>query len=191
MEVDKRKKMILKTERLELRPWRETDAVALYEYAKDERIGPIAGWPPHRSVEESAEVIRTVFAHEGIFAVILKEDNKAIGLVGLLLGSDSNVDIAANEGEVSYWIGVPFWGRGLIPEVVREILRYGFEDLKLEAIWSGCFDNNLQSKKVQEKCGFTYQYTQQSQLSFLDNEERTELVSRITRQEWLLTITNK
>ncbi len=178
--------MILKTERLKLRPWRETDAVALYEYAKDERIGPIAGWPAHRSVEESAEVIRTVFAHEGIFAVTLAEDDKAIGLVGLLLGSDSNFEIAANEGEVSYWIGVPFWGRGLIPEVVREILRYGFEDLKLQSIWSGCFDNNVQSKKVQEKCGFKYQYTQESQLPFLDNEKRTELVSRITREEWVL-----
>ncbi|MBW3519220.1 GNAT family N-acetyltransferase [Flavobacterium sp. NKUCC04_CG] len=178
--------MILKTERLKLRLWRETDAGALYEYAKDERIGPIAGWPPHRSVAESAEIIRTVFAHEGIFAVTLAEDDKAIGLVGLLLGSDSNFDIAANEGEVSYWIGVPFWGRGLIPEAVCEILRYGFEDLKLQSIWSGCFDNNAQSKKVQEKCGFKYQYTQESQLSFLNNEKRRELVSRITREEWVL-----
>lgn len=183
--------MILKTERLVLRPWREADAVALYEYAKNQRIGPIAGWPAHLSVEESAEVIRTVFAHEGIFAVTLVADDKAIGLIGVLLGSDSNFDIAANEGEVSYWIGVPFWGRGLIPEAVREILRYGFEDLKLQSIWSGCFDNNEQSKKVQEKCGFQYQYTQQSQLSFLNNEKRTELVSRITRQEWLLAIGEK
>ncbi len=187
----KNKNVTIKTERLVLRAWCETDAESLYEYAKDERIGPIAGWPPHRSVEESAEIIRTVFAHDGIFAVTLPEDNKAIGLVGLLLGSDSNLDIAANEGEVSYWIGVPFWGKGLIPEVVRDVLRYGFEDLQLEVIWSGCFDNNIQSKKVQEKCGFKYQYTQQSRLSFLENEERTELVSCITRAAWLQEVGHK
>ena len=53
--------MNLETERLILRPWRESDAADLYEYAKDSRVGPIAGWPPHKSVEESAEIIRTVF----------------------------------------------------------------------------------------------------------------------------------
>lgn len=53
--------MNLETERLVLRPWRESDAADLYEYAKDCRVGPIAGWPPHKSVDESAEIIRTVF----------------------------------------------------------------------------------------------------------------------------------
>jgi RimJ/RimL family protein N-acetyltransferase len=43
--------MILTTERLILRPWEETDAEDLYEYAKDERIGPAAGWPVHTSVK--------------------------------------------------------------------------------------------------------------------------------------------
>ena len=51
-------KMILETERLILRPWNETDAESLYEYAKDDRVGPIAGWPPHTSVENSREVIK-------------------------------------------------------------------------------------------------------------------------------------
>ena len=43
----------METSRLILRPWRETDAEALYKYAKDPAIGPIAGWRPHASVEES------------------------------------------------------------------------------------------------------------------------------------------
>ena len=50
--------MILETERLILRPWNETDAESLYEYAKNDRVGPIAGWQPHTSVENSREVIR-------------------------------------------------------------------------------------------------------------------------------------
>ena len=45
--------MILHTERLILRPWTEDDAESLYEYAKDPEVGPIAGWPPHKSVGES------------------------------------------------------------------------------------------------------------------------------------------
>ena len=53
--------MILKTERLVLRPWKESDAECLYHFAKNPKIGPIAGWPPHKSVEESLEIIKTVF----------------------------------------------------------------------------------------------------------------------------------
>ena len=48
--------MILTTERLVLRPWTETDAESLFEYAKDPDVGPIAGWPSHKSVEESLNV---------------------------------------------------------------------------------------------------------------------------------------
>ena len=55
------KLMILTTERLILRPWKETDAESLYEYAKDPDIGPSAGWPVHQNIAESREVIQNVF----------------------------------------------------------------------------------------------------------------------------------
>lgn len=50
--------MMLKTKRLILRPWDESDAQSLYEYAKDPDVGPIAGWPPHKSAEDSLNVIK-------------------------------------------------------------------------------------------------------------------------------------
>lgn len=103
--------MVLYTERLILRPWQLTDAEDLYHYAKDERIGPIAGWPPHQSIEESTEIIKTIFMRDNVFAVALKENNKAIGLIGLSIGKQSNFPIGDNDAEVSYWIGVPFWGK--------------------------------------------------------------------------------
>ena len=52
--------MELKTERLILRPWQESDAESCYEYAKDPQVGPEAGWPVHTSVENSREIIREV-----------------------------------------------------------------------------------------------------------------------------------
>ena len=61
--------MILTTERLVLRRWTEADAESLFEYAKDPDIGPIAGWPPHKSVEESLEVIRNVFNGTECYAI--------------------------------------------------------------------------------------------------------------------------
>lgn len=176
--------MILQTERLVLRRWRETDAANLYDYAKDERIGPIAGWPPHQSVEESAEIIRTVFAQDGVYAVTLKDDDAAIGCIGLITGARSNFPIGDNEGEVSYWLGVPFWGKGYIPEAIREIVRHGFEDLQLENIWCGYFDGNENSKRAQEKCGFRHHHTEENKPCDLMGDIRTEHVSRITCAEW-------
>ena len=60
------------TQRLVLRPWLESDAGALYKYASDPGIGLAAGWPPHTSVENSLEVIRTVFSAPETYAVVLK-----------------------------------------------------------------------------------------------------------------------
>ena len=176
--------MILKTERLVLRPWRDSDAEALYEYAKDERVGPAAGWPPHKSVEESAEIIRTIFSQQGTFAVTLKDDDRAIGCIGLILGEKSNFPIPETEGEVSYWIGVPFWGKGYIPEAIREVVRHGFEDLSLENIWCGYFDSNGKSKRAQEKCGFRHHHTETDRYFDLIDATHTEQVSRLTRQQW-------
>ena len=92
--------MILYTERLILRPWADSDAESLYEYARDDRVGPIAGWPVHTSVENSREIIRTVLSVPETYAVCLKEDNKAIGSVGLKIGKKSILDLPDAEGEI-------------------------------------------------------------------------------------------
>ena len=65
--------MVIHTERLTLRPWRETDAASLFTYASVLDVGPAAGWPPHRSIEESREIIRTVFTAPHTFAICLPE----------------------------------------------------------------------------------------------------------------------
>ena len=115
--------MILETDRLILRPWQETDAEYLYFYAKDKQIGPIAGWPPHTSVEDSLNVIRTVFSAPETYAVVPKESGCPAGCAGIILEDNAHIaGIKADEAEIGYWIGVPYWGQGLIPEAVRRLL---------------------------------------------------------------------
>lgn len=176
--------MELTTKRLILRPWHESDAQSLYEYAKDPQVGPIAGWPPHTSVENSRQIIKDVLSAKETYAVCLKEDNKAIGCIGLTIGKDSNLDLPDNEGEIGYWLGVPFWGRGLITEATKEMICYGFEDLNLDKIWCAYFDGNIKSKRVQEKCGFIYHHTNKDIHWKLMNDIRTEHVNCMTREEW-------
>ncbi|MGO4740323.1 GNAT family N-acetyltransferase [Bosea sp. 2KB_26] len=176
---------MLSTERLVLRPWQANGASSLYKYASDERVGPIAGWPAHTSVAHSLEVIDKVFSHPEVYAVALKEDNIAIGLVGLLIGKNSNFDIADDEAEVAYWIGVPFWGQGLIPEAVKEVMRHAFENLNVHALWCGYSADNEKSLKVQAKCGFRHHHTEEKKFNQFMDDYRTEHISRITKEEWL------
>ncbi len=176
--------MELITERLILRPWQESDAESLYKYAKDPKVGPIAGWPVHTSVDNSREIIREVLSAEETYAVCLKENGKAVGSIGLMKGTASNLNLPDTEGEIGYWIGVPYWGQGLIPEAVKELLRHGFEDLKLDKIWCGYFEGNTKSKRVQEKCGFIYHHTNKDIYWKLMDDIRTEHVSCISREGW-------
>lgn len=176
--------MILETKRLILRPWEVGDAESLYQYAKDPKVGPIAGWPVHTSVENSREIIRDVLSGDHSFAVISKEREEAIGSIGLMLGKSSNIDIAADEGELGYWIGVPFWGQGLIPEAVTAVLQYGFEKLGLAKIWCGYFLGNDKSQRVQEKCGFIYHHTEEDKPWPLMGDIRTERITCMTREQW-------
>ncbi len=173
--------MVFETERLILRHWRVEDAESLFKYAKDPNVGPIAGWPVHTSVENSKEIIETVLSAHETYAVCLKEDNKAIGSIGLLIGEKSNIQIAGDEAEIGYWIGVPFWGRGLMTEAVRELMRYAFEELGMTKLWCGYFDGNERSKWVQEKCGFRYQFTNKDKLWPLMNDIRTEHITCIAK----------
>ena len=176
--------MMLETERLILRPWEESDAEDLYRYASNPEVGPIAGWPVHTSVENSREIIREVLSAPETYAVVLREEGHAVGSIGLMLGKASNIGIPDTEGEIGYWIGVPFWGRGLIPEATREVMRHGFEDLGLARLWCGYFDGNEKSKRVQEKCGFRYHHTAEDVPCQIDGLLRTEHITCITREEW-------
>ena len=176
--------MILETQRLILRPWREEDAESLYEYAKDPRIGPIAGWPVHTSVENSKKIINSVLSSKECYAVTLKGEDKAIGSIELMIGALSNIKVADDEAEIGFWIGVPYWGQGLIPEAVRELMSHAFIGLGLKALWCGYFEGNIKSKRVQDKCGFKYQHTHEKLWKPL-NEMRTEHITFISKQEWM------
>ena len=172
---------ILVPERLILRPWLEDDAEELYKYASDPDVGPAAGWSPHTSVDNSRDIISTVLSASETYAVCLKYSGKPIGSIGL-----HRNDLATDEDEyeLGYWIGKPFWGKGLIPEASREILRYAFETLKMNRIWCGYYDGNEKSRRVQEKLGFVYQrMTEGIEVKQL-NEIRTGHSNLMTKKRW-------
>ena len=177
---------MLTTERLLLRPWMASDAESLYEYAQDPDVGPIAGWPAHRSVEESAQIIRTVFSVPESYAICEKENGVAIGAIALKLKGQTDMTDRDDECELGYWLGKPFWGRGYMPEAAVELLRHAFEDLGMRVVWCGYYEGNLKSKRVQEKLGFEYRYTHPNVPVPLLNETRVGHTNRMTKEQWQL-----
>ena len=170
--------MILQTERTILRPFADTDAPDLFNYAKDPRVGPIAGWKPHGSVEESLDIIHTVFSAPHVFAVTDRETSRVIGSAGF-------VGRPRGEGasdELGYALSPAYWGRGIMPEVCRELLRYGFEELALDTIWCTHYAENSRSRRVIEKCGFTYAFEERLTDEF--HPDRPTRFYFLLRQDW-------
>ena len=176
--------MELKTERLILRRWEESDAENLFKLASNPDVGPIAGWPPHQSVEESLNVIRNVFCAKEAYAICLKEDGKAIGAIELKLNGHTDMTERDDECELGYWLGKPFWGRGIMPEAAREILRHAFEDCGMQKVWCGYYEGNTKSKRVQEKCGFKFMWKSVAIDVPLMHETRDGYVSMLTKEDW-------
>ena len=175
---------MLETKRLILRRWEKNDAESLFEYAKDPDVGPIAGWPAHRSVEESRNVIKNVFNGKEAYAICLKTDNRAIGAVELKLNGHTDMTERDDECELGYWLGKPFWGQGIVPEAVKEMLRHAFEEIGMTTVWVGYYEGNIKSKRVQEKCGFRYRWKSEDVDVPLLHEKRTGHVSSMTRDQW-------
>lgn len=173
---------MLETGSLILRPWEESDAEECYKYAKDPAVGPVAGWPAHTSVEDSRQVIKDVLMMPETYAIVLKETGLPIGSIGLHRNDLAEKD---DEMELGYWIGVPYWGRGLVPEAAREILRHAFEDLGLQRVWCGYYEGNEKSRRVQEKLGFKPQWTTEDAPVPQMGETRKEYVNLMTLEEWV------
>ena len=172
----------METPRLLLRPWAKADAGALYKYASDPLVGPATGWQPHSSVEESREVIRTVLSVPETYAIIWKETGEPIGSIGLM-----EPRVSAEESgkalELGYWTARPYWGRGIMPEAVERVLKRAFEELGCDKLWCAYFDGNAQSARVAEKCGFSYDHSEEVDWKPL-NRHLTEHFTSLTRREW-------
>lgn len=147
---------LLSTPRLTLRPWRESDLQDFYEYARVDGVGQMAGWKPHRNLEESRMILNSFILHKKTFA--LEYQGKVIGSLGIEEYSEENYpELSSRLGrEIGYVLSRDYWGKGLMPEAVQAVIRWLFDEEHLDFIIVGHFDWNRLSRRVVEKCGFRY-----------------------------------
>ncbi len=146
---------VMETDRIILRPWRDSDAVVLYRWASDPDVGPRAGWAPHKSVEESLEIIRTVFKDAtNTWAIELKETGEAIGAMGYGPSCDCNLPARDGEPLAGYWVAKPYWNQGICTEALGLMIEHIRKTTEIKSLISGHFVDNPASGRVMEKCGF-------------------------------------
>lgn len=175
-------KVVLRTERLTLRPWAMDDLADFYEYASVDGVGQMAGWLPHRNIEESRAILQRFIDEKKTFALEL--DGKVVGSLGIEEYSYQELpefqDVRGRE--IGYVLSKDYWGLGLMPEAVKAVTKYLFETVGLDFIVCGHFVENLQSKRVQEKCGFEHfklvKYTTKS------GDVKDCWLSLLTKERW-------
>ena len=148
---------VIETERLILRPFRQSDLQDFYEYASVPGVGEMAGWNHHESIEKSQEILELFIKEDKTFAIVLKENNKVIGSIGVEQYGleDKLTEFNGYYGrEIGYVLSKDYWGQGIMPEAVSAVIDYLFNNLQLDFLTCGYYDFNSQSKRVQEKCGF-------------------------------------
>lgn len=168
--------VVLTTDRLTLRPWRESDLNDLYEYARVDGVGQMAGWNPHRNVEESAMILDSFIKQKKTFALEYK--GKVIGSLGIEEYSEENYpELDSLQGrEIGYVLSKAYWGWGLMPEALKAVNGWLFNDEKFDFIIVGHFDWNTQSRRVAEKCGFRYIKTTKFETKYNTVENAVEYI---------------
>ena len=148
--------IILHTPRLTLRPWRLDDLDDFYEYARVDGVGQMAGWLPHEDISVTREILG--YFIEGKKTFVLEYQGKVIGSLGIEMYKEEEFpELADLRGRsIGYTLSKDYWGRGLMPEAVKEVLRYLFEEEKLDFLVVSHYVWNGQSRRVIQKCGFRY-----------------------------------
>ena len=176
--------VVLTTERLTLRPFRQSDLDDFFEYASVDGVGQMAGWAPHENKLKTLEILNKFINEKKTFAIV--KDGKVIGSLGIEKYNEQKYnlpEIAEKKArEIGYVLGKPYWGQGLMPEAVKEVIRYCFEDLGCDLLLCGHFVWNKQSARVQEKCGFHY-YSRGKYTTRMGTIE-DDIVNILTREEW-------
>ena len=142
----------IETPRLRLRPWRNADAPALFELARDPHIGMLCGWKPFERIDDAHEALSTVLAAPDSYAATLASTGEIVGSIALRIDADTTDGTVA---DIGYWIGSPYWGNGYATEAGNAIIDRARE-LGVKTIVLKYFDGNDASRRVSEKLGFAW-----------------------------------
>ena len=155
----------IRTERLVLRPFRESDAEELYQnYGSDPEVGRYISFTPCETLDSTKEFIKMHLSQDpenpdfyGWAVTLADADDKEAVLVGS--ASLFNVDRVANQCELGFSIGSRWWGMGIATEAENAIVQYALHELGFHRVYASHHVSNIGSGRVLQKIGMQYEGT--------------------------------
>lgn len=144
--------MLLDLGDLHIRNWRKSDLNALLQYANNRKIAAnLRDQFPHPYTRRDGLDYLTYVRESDIpMSFAIEHRGEAIGGIGFKLGTD----IARISVEMGYWLGEPFWGRGIATRAVQATSDWAFDAYRVVRIFATVFGHNVASMRVLEKAGF-------------------------------------
>jgi len=176
----------LETERLILRELRPEDEAAIFSYAADEDVTRYVGFPTHRSIDDTRRYMAEIFRKqqklpltEWIWAIAPKDEpGVLIGTIDIKLKSEEH-----GHAETEFTLTKSRWGYGLMTEALREVIRFGFDQLGVNRIRAYCRPENIASGRVLEKVGMVHEGVVRESLYF-DGAYHDMKLFAILRRDW-------
>jgi RimJ/RimL family protein N-acetyltransferase len=176
----------LQTARLELRPLTNDDVEALWPYVSDPELPTRMSWEAHRDRSETLAFTERMVASRATgtgYGFGIRYEGALVGSIGLHDVVRTRAAWTMDKAELGYWIGPKVRSEGLVTEAAREVLRFGFEELRLHKITVGCVTDNAPSKRVIEKLGFRFLCEQRDHF-YRDGRWWNHLSYELTVGEW-------
>ncbi|SFK33286.1 ribosomal-protein-alanine N-acetyltransferase [Halobacillus dabanensis] len=150
---------VFETERLVLRKLTLSDLDDVYAFCSNPKVAHPMTWEVNDSKEMTNEFLQSVIAgyakgESAEWAIQWKETGKVIGIVSFLDWSNKHKCL-----EIGYFLSEDYWGRGIAPEALKNLITYGFHELDCNRIEGRCDTDNIGSQKVMKKLGMRYEGT--------------------------------
>lgn len=135
-----------------LRPFQPTDVDDLVKHANNYNISKYLTnkFPFPYGQKDGEGFIQFALSHQPLQIKAIVVNNEVVGSIGV----HQLADIYSKSAEIGYWIAEPFWGKGIVPLAVKEMLKYGFETFDIDRIFARTTHTNLASQQVLKKAGF-------------------------------------
>lgn len=168
-------------EKILIRDLRYSDLDAYYEYGKDPKVGPFAGWKPFPSKDIASRVLNGQIVSRETFAICLKESDCLVGTISLYNTAIRKYNKAKSLG---FSLNSRYWNQGIMTEAVRLLIEYAFTKTDCEILEVGHHIDNYRSKRVVEKCGFNYDGTLCSYKKLYDGRLIDASFYSMTKEEY-------
>ncbi len=189
---------MIETEKILLRHVSIDDVDDIFEYASDKDTGPMAGWPPHKTIDDTKKIMNTWLdpKHtEELFAIVYKPDNKVVGTLGVAhlnkkIKNEKNeyVNKLIKEGKIAYEFGATiskkYWNKGISTQIIKMMEDYLFSERDADVIVICHYEENIGSKRSQEKNNYKVVYSYERDKPYYNTECYTMVVRAKTHEDW-------